>query len=311
MIATGISTGPLKAMEKYDQLQVELEGEAKQALDSLNCIVSKFPTVPAKKDCMSCIDSVYGVFDKVVKTTRKCAAVYRIAIWNWELINNGKATEKDDVSRSVCRTILYHKFDIVVFQKLTKRDIELLLQLGLPSSRRIFDKKKVVCMWNTTRIKDIELKFTTGFTGKFDLTIEAHHRNSTEVACLDCEIWKKFHISDRIQTIKIVIDKSLPTLCQWTTGHEATIISDLKINTKENFKYPPIYFIEVKMYSIMITELTCIITNVLLNTCVSTLPMILKVSIFLIAIMAFIVNLQTHAWPVCFSLLSCKINESH
>ena len=114
-------------MENNDKIVLELEGEAKQALDSLNCIVSKLPTVPAKKDCMTCIDSVYGVFDKVVKTTRKCAALYRIAIWNWELINNEKASIKD-VLLGACCTILYHKFDIAVFQ-VPEREVKSFLQL--------------------------------------------------------------------------------------------------------------------------------------------------------------------------------------
>ena len=65
-------------------------------------------------------------------------------------------------------------------------------------------------MWNTTRIKYIELITTCGSTGKFDLTIEAYHLNFR----LDSEILKKFHISDRIHRIKIEFDKSLPIFCQ-------------------------------------------------------------------------------------------------
>ena len=59
-------------MEKYDQLLVELEDEAKQALDSLKCVVSKFPTVEAKKNCMSCVERDHEAFGEMVKTRRKC-----------------------------------------------------------------------------------------------------------------------------------------------------------------------------------------------------------------------------------------------
>ena len=144
-------------MEKNNKLLMELEGEAKQALDSLKCVVSKFPTVPAKKDCMSRVESIHEAFGEI---RRKCVVGHRIAICKWELFDTNAPT--DDIIKVLWRTILYHKINIVVFLGIPEYVIELFwkheLRISWTKEWYNFDAIKVAYTLDTTRIEDIKLE---------------------------------------------------------------------------------------------------------------------------------------------------------
>jgi len=144
----------------YDRGLVDLESEAKQAYDRLKCAVSKFPAVPSKNKYLSDIESLYKSIDELVKKTRKITAAYRIAIWNLEKSNYGDREIDDDLIATVCRTILYHQFDIVVL-KITPLSLETLeskLRPGLYPSKNTQDwlclhnNETTGCVWNQSRI---------------------------------------------------------------------------------------------------------------------------------------------------------------
>ena len=268
-------------MAKYDHVLMDLEDEAKKALDSLKCVVSKFPTVDAKKVCMSCVERVHEAFGEMVKTRRKCVVVHRIAIWKSKLTEDTNAITEEKI-KILLRTIIYHKFDIVVFQYLPESFIKSLHD-ALDCSwsmnwNHVSDNLKVAYIWNNTRIKEINNEVITcedaGFIGGLiDPTGEANDGYFPFTKATYHLELKKFHTSHGILPIKIKVGqidpRNLPAVMEdyflfygikesndiekllapvnsnsygWTTGHEAKIMSDLQINTKEIFEYSPICF---------------------------------------------------------------------
>ena len=177
------------------------------------------------------------------------------------------------------RTIIYHKFDVVVFQDIPECVIKLLHDvLGCSWSKNwnnVLDIIKVAYIWNNTRIKEIKNEVITsedtGFIGGLiDPTVEANDRLLIFSRALPL-VLNKFHTSHGILPITIEFGQIDPRDLQavkeyyslfygikesnniekllapvdlnsneWTAGHEAKIMSDLQINTKEIFEYSPI-----------------------------------------------------------------------